>query len=236
MPQSQSTLQPSTDSSNSSAPANGNTTTTPTDDNQVQSQSDVSANRYADYIRFKHYTALTFLFASPILIALPPRRLNNMTAVLIGAWVASSNQLLHEKTGRGILDHITSSLPSGETSLPTDRARELQTKLRESRDAQIKRYEEEKRAGDTSVSAELEKLKGRQDMDRGKLESIWMAGEKEGWKEKRIEEEQKVLSEGKGYGELIKRYFRSAWPWGKSDKGDGNDGNSSGTEGKEDGK
>ena len=204
----------------------------PMDDKQgkVQDQQaqDLGARRYADYIRFKHYTAMTFLFASPVLIALPPRRLNNMTALLVGAWVASGNHVLQEKTGRGIVDRISDAIGTSESgSMPTKRAREVQAQLRQARDEQIRRYEEEQRAGDPSVSAELEKLRARQGKDRGMIESLWLAGEKADWQKRRIEEEQEVFKEGKGYGELIKRYFRSAWPWGKTDNKQ-NDGNGQG--------
>ena len=181
---------------------------------QKQQEDDLGAKRFSDYIKFKHYTALTLLFASPVIIAIPPRRLNNLTALLVGAWIASSDHLLYEKTGRGIGSRIVSAFPSssnhdsGDISMPTERARQVHAKLSEARDAQIRRYEEEKRLGNVSVSTELEKLKARQDKD---------SSEKGGWQKKRDEEEQQVFSEGKGYGELLKRYFRGAWPWAKSD-------------------
>ncbi|KAL2262476.1 hypothetical protein VTK26DRAFT_1207 [Humicola hyalothermophila] len=63
---------------------------------------------------------------------------------------------------------------------------------------------------------------------RGFLERIWMGGEKEGWRERRLEEERKALEEGKGYGGLIMDQLREVW----EGKGEGKEGE----EKKEDGK
>lgn len=186
----------------------------------------------AEYIRFKHYTALTFLVATPIILALPPRRLNKISALLTGAFCASANHLLHENTGRGIGDRVSEGFSSvfggsaGAQGLPTQRAEEVQAKLRAARDARIRAAEEERDGQGVVVSKEeLEKLKARREMDRGIMEKLWMAGETEGWKERRIEEERKALEEGKGYGDLIKGYFSDAWSWVRP----GRDGDGSGS-------
>ncbi|BDD55275.1 hypothetical protein MAP00_000812 [Monascus purpureus] len=191
------------------------TTQPPTDPNTTTKE-DIIARRQADYVRFKHYTALTFLVASPILIALPPRRLNNLTALLFGAWCASGNHLLREKTGRGVLDRITDGFTSisSPTGLPTEKAQEVQAKLRAAREAQIRQQREGE--DPESVEKELEKLRN---SNRGALERVWMAGETEGWKERRLEEERKALQEGKGYGDLIKEHVWDVWTWGESKKG-----------------
>ncbi|KAL2136795.1 hypothetical protein VTI74DRAFT_1447 [Chaetomium olivicolor] len=52
---------------------------------------------------------------------------------------------------------------------------------------------------------------------RGLFERLWMGNEKEGWKEKRMEEERKALESGKGYGELIIEQVKEVW----SGKGEG---------------
>lgn len=63
---------------------------------------------------------------------------------------------------------------------------------------------------------------------RGLIERIWMGGEKEGWREKRMEEERKALEEGKGYGGLIMEQVREVW---KGEDKEGKDGDK-GKEGK----
>ena len=54
----------------------------------------------------------------------------------------------------------------------------------------------------------------------GWVERFWMGGEKEGWQEKRLEEERKAIESGKGYGGLIADQVREVWK-GKGDDGDG---------------
>ena len=49
---------------------------------------------------------------------------------------------------------------------------------------------------------------------------IWMGGEDEGWKERRMEEERKALEEGKTYTDLILEQIWEVWNW---DKKKGND-------------
>jgi hypothetical protein len=68
---------------------------------------------------------------------------------------------------------------------------------------------------------EIEKLKARQAQEEGIVQRVWMGGESEGWKERRLREEQKALSEGKGYGDLIQEHIWDVWTWGGKDGKDG---------------
>jgi hypothetical protein len=45
-----------------------------------------------------------------------------------------------------------------------------------------------------------------------------MGNEEEGWKERRLREEQKALDEGKGYGDMIKEHIWEVWNWGDAKK------------------
>ncbi|KAI9930425.1 hypothetical protein ASPWEDRAFT_39308 [Aspergillus wentii DTO 134E9] len=181
---------------------------------------EIQAIREADYIRFKHYAALGFLVASPILIALPPRRLDPLTVLLTSAFFVSANHITHERTGRSIVDRIESKIAYSSKAvsvpdLPSERALELQARMRAARDAQIKEG--------GLVSEELEKLKARQEQEKGMAERIWMGGEVEGWKERRLREEREALEEGRGYGDLIKEHIWDVWTWGKKDEEDEDD-------------
>lgn len=180
------------------------TSNTPTDTQSI---------READYQSFKHYAALTFLVASPILIAIPPRKLDHLTVLLTGAFCISANHITREQTGRSILDRLPSSSnkhsPGVFRELPSQQAEEIQARLRAARDAQIR---------DGGVTAdEMEKLKARQLQEKGVARRIWMGSETDGWKERRLQEEQKALAEGKGYGDLIKEYIWDVWTWGQKD-------------------
>jgi hypothetical protein len=180
--------------------------------NNPQPEPNIHSTREADYLRFKHYAALTFLIASPVLIALPPRKLDHLTVLLAGAFCVSANHLTRERTGRSIVDRIEARIakaPSLVSDLPSQRAQEVQAKLRAAREAQI-------REGGL-VGEELERLKARQAQEKGVAERIWMGGETEGWKERRLREEQKALEEGKGYGDLIKEHIWDVWTWGQKD-------------------
>lgn len=185
-------------------------------DNDKDSSATINAAREADYIRFKRYAAWTFVVAAPVLIALPPRKLDLYTAALTGAFAVSASHLYQERTGRTITDAIGAKFQSQKekrpgmlADLPSERAQEVQAKLRAARDAQI-------RDGNGLVSDELEKLKARQQQDRSLGERIWMGNETEGWKERRLREEQKALDEGKGYWDLITDHIWDVWNWGKT--------------------
>ncbi|KAI9037858.1 uncharacterized protein KD926_011561 [Aspergillus affinis] len=188
---------------------------------------DMQARREADYERFKNYAALTFLVASPVLIALPPRKLDHLTVLLTSAFCVSANHLTRERTGRSIVERIESRISSTSKAmpipadLPSERAREIQAQLRAARDAQIKEG--------GLVGEELERLKARQRQEKGVLEQVWMGGEETGWKERRLREEQQALEEGKGYGDLIKEHIWDVWTWGEKE-GEGKD--ESGKEGR----
>jgi hypothetical protein len=62
--------------------------------------------------------------------------------------------------------------------LPTEKAREIQRKMREQRG--MKNGEQ-----------------------KGVLEKVWLGEEGEDWKEKRLKEEQEAIDRGEGYGSLI---------------------------------
>ncbi|KAJ5457936.1 hypothetical protein N7475_009324 [Penicillium sp. IBT 31633x] len=192
---------------------------------------DLHTSREADYKRFKNYAAYTFLIGAPILIALPPRKLDPLTVLVLCSFGASANHIIHERTGRSIVDRIDariSRMQGSFSALPSERAQEVQDRLRAARDAQIRQAESEqlqariqslseRQARDPSVTEEIEKLKARQVQEKGVVQRVWMGGESEGWRERRLREEQKALSEGKGYGDLIQEHIWDVWTWGGKD-------------------
>jgi hypothetical protein len=104
----------------------------------------------------------------------------------------------------------SSSSSSSLMGLPTERAKEIQARLRAAQEARMREEGIEKE--------ELEKLKARQRQEKGVLERVWMGNEEEGWKERRLREEQKALDEGKGYGDMIKEHIWEVWNWGDAKK------------------
>ncbi|KAL2827861.1 hypothetical protein BJY01DRAFT_228885 [Aspergillus pseudoustus] len=176
------------------------------------SDDSIQKAREADFQRFKKYAAMGFLVISPILIAIPPRRLDHFTVLHISAFAVSANYITRERTGRSIMERI---IPQSNglnvlNELPSERAREIQERLRAAREARIREEGIEKE--------ELEKVKARQRQEKGVLERVWMGNEEAGWKERRLLEEQKALDEGKGYGDMIKEHIWEVWNWGDDKK------------------
>ncbi|PGG96088.1 hypothetical protein AJ80_09876 [Polytolypa hystricis UAMH7299] len=189
---------------------------TPTDSppstSQPSTPSSTVINRVEEFKRFKHYTALTLLVASPIIIALPPRKLDFYTISLGAVFLISANHLTTVRTGRSITANIFQ--PSFIQPLPSEKAQAVHAQMRAAREAQIRD------AAITGLSEEeVEKLKKRQ--QPGVVERVWMGGETEGWKEKRLREEQEALDEGKGYADLIVDHIWDVWTWGKKDGEEG---------------
>ncbi|MCJ1249016.1 hypothetical protein MMC30_006238 [Trapelia coarctata] len=171
------------------------------------------------FTKTTHALSLLLLLASPILLALPPRKLDLYTTSLAGAWVVSANHLTHERTGTGIIGNVGRKL-SDANSLPTERAREVQARLRSGR---------EKREGDTRgpdgrvMGAGGKKIEEGEEARgvAGLAKKLWMGQEDEGWKERRLREEREALAEGKGYGGLIVDQIWEVWNWDKKGKGAG---------------
>ncbi|RDW79241.1 uncharacterized protein DSM5745_06093 [Aspergillus mulundensis] len=181
----------------------------------AQLQQTLPPNREADFARFKNYAAYTFLIASPILIALPPRKLDHLTVALTTAFGFSANHIARERTGRSIVDRIESRIARPHSSLPTEQAREYQARVR---------AERERRMEEVGISREeMEALRARRDQDRGVIGRVWMGDAEKGWKEKRIAEEREALAAGKGYGDLIKEQIWEVWNQGEKEGG-GEDG------------
>ncbi|KAF2628474.1 hypothetical protein BU25DRAFT_36799 [Macroventuria anomochaeta] len=137
----------------------------------------------------------------PIIMLMPPRKLDLYTFSLGLGFYLSADHLCESYYGRGLVTQLSPFRAVGE--LPTEKAREMQRVLRE------KREEERRKLG-----------KGPE--EEGLLKKIWMGGETEGWKDRRLEEEKKALEEGKSYTDMIFEQIWDVWNWDKKDKnGDG---------------
>jgi hypothetical protein len=140
----------------------------------------------------------------PLIIALPPRKLDLYTFSLTVGFYLSADHLCTINTGRGLVQQL---MPRrGITDLPTERARDMQRIIREEREK------------GRVLSGERGEEK-----DKSVLGRIWYGDQPEDWKEKRMEEERKALEEGKGYMEMIFEQIWEVWSWEKK-KGDGDEG------------
>lgn len=97
--------------------------------------------------------------------------------------------------------------------MPTEKAREMQRLIREEREKGLRGLDRNGNGGVLSGEGEGKN-------EGSVLSRIWMGDEKEGWKERRLEEERKALEEGKGYMDMIFEQIWDVWNWDKK-KGEG---------------
>ncbi|KAK7427144.1 hypothetical protein QQZ08_006413 [Neonectria magnoliae] len=154
---------------------------------------------------FIHNSAIAGAIILPIVMALPPRKMDIRFFVLAGAFSLATNQLAYEYTGQSIYGRFGSRVGSlVGTELP-DGAKRTQKLLREhrEREAAEKKREAENKQGLAKV-----------------LNDTWMGGEGENWREKRAEEHRKKFEEGKGFGDIIMDQVSDVWNgnWGSGAK------------------
>lgn len=155
---------------------------------------------------FLHNSSLAMLVIAPILIALPPRKLDMYTFLLAGGFFASANHITKERTGAGLL-----------YQLPGARLPPVAVEYQERRRL-LDEPPSQSQVHMPSIQEQLQRrgIEHRKDEGLEKIaKDMWMGGEKEGWKERRLAEEQKKLDEGEGYGSMIVDQIWEVWNWGE---------------------
>ena len=156
----------------------------------------LALEQQARYQRITRNLAIGGLIVCPIIALLPPRKLDLYTFGLGIGFYLSADHLSTIRTGRGLVQQLS---PMRAVDLPTEKAREMQRVFAEEREKNQKLQEQRSGLND----------------DKSALERIWMGDEKEGWKERRIEEEKKALQEGKTYTDLVFGQIWDVWNWDK---------------------
>ena len=202
---------------------------TPSSQSQPQSQPDPPLPKPNP---ITHNAAIAISILGPIALLLPSRggatKSTLQNAVLGASTFWGFNQLAADYTGKSITQRSAErwgqllGISPGEAGggkeegteagagdwggLPTARA---------ARNRELMEAERRRRA-----EAEGREYKARD--RRGLWERIWMGGEQEGWKERRLEEERRALESGRGYGGLIMDQLSEVFGGGgKAGKGDG---------------
>ncbi|KAK1756894.1 hypothetical protein QBC47DRAFT_377946 [Echria macrotheca] len=184
-----------------------------------------SENKYNGTPPVLHNAAIAVALIGPLGLLLPGRgrgTLSIQNAILGSGSFWALNQLAHDYTGKSILSRsnerwsqILGFAGLGENALPTERAREVKRLIEEERARQRRERTEE-----TETDTDPKK-------NKGVLGRLWYGREtKEGWKERRLEEERKALESGKGYSDLIVEQIKQVWEGGdgkKDDKKKGDD-------------
>lgn len=144
-----------------------------------------------DYMRALHTTAIIGAIAGPLLIALPPRKLDIYTFGLAIGTYYSSNYLVEEHTGRSIPETLFSKRPAQPVvpELP----------------------------GFDMSSAQMEELRRRRQEDLRLAKQDLKARGKE-WAVERQEEVEQAVEEGKGFGDMIVDQIKEVVTWGKKDE------------------
>jgi hypothetical protein len=162
---------------------------TPTQRPPIPPEERLALEQQARYNAIVRNLAIGGVVLCPLIAILPPRKLDLYTFSLGVGFYLSADHLCTVNTGRGLVQQFA---PRNPTGLPTERAREISRVLREER--------EKGRVGGE---------------EKGMFGRLWMGEEKEGWKERRLEEERKALEEGKGYMDMIFEQVWEVWNWDK---------------------
>ncbi|KAL2119464.1 hypothetical protein VTJ04DRAFT_6425 [Mycothermus thermophilus] len=184
-----------------------------------------------------HNSALVLAVLAPVALVLPSRggktKSTLQNALLGGTAFWAFNQLAHDYTGKsitarsrerwGALLGFDKKTKEGEgaqeeekqkkkagwfSDLPTETAR---------RNRELMEAERRRRA--EAEGREYVPKHSGEDNKVGWWKRVWMGGEKEDWKERRLEEERKALEAGKGYGDLIVEQIKEVL--GKGEKKEG---------------
>ena len=164
------------------------------------------------YATTLHRAAIFTLVVCPCLAALPPRKFDAYTIGLVGLTGFSANYLYKESRGHSIWHVIGGQKAEGlrkevvgdsDGSLPTERAREFQRQMKERKEAQ--------------AIAEGRELPKKEPEKGSIIDQVYYGSEQpEGWKERRLREDNEKLAQGKGYGDIILEQIWDVWTWGKS--------------------
>jgi hypothetical protein len=176
----------------------------------------------------KRNLAISLVVVCPILIALPPRKLDVYTFCLGGTTFISLNHLQKHMTGRSFLNRVgindssneelkgakTKGAEDGGVSLPTEKARRYRQMMKEKKEAEAagRRWEPPKSLEDWKPNAETDAEK-----QKGVLESLWLGNAKEDWKAQRERKEREAFERGDGVGTLIQDYFQEAMGYKKDE-------------------
>ena len=146
---------------------------------------------------FVYRTSQATLVVAPVLILIPPRKLDFYTLLLAGGFVASAGHLIQQRRR---------SHPEKGSFLMPAKAQQVKEQLAKQKEKRL--LEEPGPALDSG------KKQGGSLLEE-KAKEIWMGGETDGWKDRRLREERERLAKGEGYGDMIMDQIWEVWNWGE---------------------
>ncbi|KAH7363055.1 hypothetical protein B0T11DRAFT_329062 [Plectosphaerella cucumerina] len=148
-----------------------------------------------------HNAAIAGAIICPIIMLLPPRRLDWRFAILGGTFSMATSQLAYDYTGRSIHQRIGDRVQGAFSNELPEAAKETQRRLREERMRKLGLSEEE--------------MRRQEQAKRGVAARLWYGAEdKDEWQKKRHDEHQKALEEGKGLSDIIIEQVKEVLPGG----------------------
>lgn len=174
-----------------------------------------------------HYTSWACLISGPILIALPPRKLDLYTFGLLLCTFVGGNEVSRQQTGISMINRIGQRLTRSMSVLPPQ-ALDLQKRAREERERSLHDLEKwrtkngtlDSSQQTTNLSPSLPSHERISKQNSSFWKNIWMGGEGENWKEERLRREKDALSSGKGYFDLIQEQIQEVWNRNKHEPDD----------------
>ncbi|KAK3936539.1 hypothetical protein QBC46DRAFT_394822 [Diplogelasinospora grovesii] len=164
-----------------------------------------------------HNAAIAASVLGPIALLLPGRgrgMVSIQNLILSSGTFWGLNQLAWDYTGKSIYQR--SNEQWAKVLKPLDplpeKAQATKLRMEAARAAREAAMPAAERAA--LEEARRQKEEQREQERRGALGRLWMGGETEGWKERRIEEEKKALESGKGYADLIIDQIWEVWNQG----------------------
>ncbi|KAI4196988.1 MAG: hypothetical protein LQ346_003122 [Caloplaca aetnensis] len=150
---------------------------------------------------------ISLLVATPILIALPPRKLDLYTFMLGCTFVVSAEELTYGSASRRFSTPRPPPQPQAFAAKPQDAKEKIP--LGAHSDAARQYLASDSAPAD--AKAKVLKKEKEQTGVAGLARKLWYGSETEGWKERRIREEREALEEGRGYGDLIAETVREVF-------------------------
>ncbi|EXJ75265.1 uncharacterized protein A1O5_01961 [Cladophialophora psammophila CBS 110553] len=163
---------------------------------------------FDDYRSFAHASTLAACFLAPALIAVPPRKLDLYTFSLAGAFVASANYQLRERTGTGFMGHASRRWHFHDRPLPPLRQGQGQD---DDAGNSVNGYQ---RIPLEPMVQDAERRNGTSTL-RDQARGAWTGAQSEDWKQRRLKEEQEKLEQGEGYGSMIVDQIWEVWNQGE---------------------
>ena len=153
-------------------------------------------------IRDRHNVSLAAVIVCPILIALPPRKLDVYTISLLSGTFLGTNQLVREYTGQSIVTRVQQASFRQKAEAPSIRDVKVEQK------SQLAEKYNEPLLGRTNKALDERKGGVLDELQRREEERT---REKPQWKVERDMREKEAEEEGKGIGDLIIDQVWEVW-------------------------